>query len=53
MLRVKFMQINHLNSQQCDYGKYGFTDPKVNNDWHTFRSGAIHMLEVQRDMVEK
>lgn len=53
LLLIKFMQIEHLDSQQCEYGKFGFVDPKVNSDWHTFRSGAINMLSIQLELVSK
>ena len=53
LLRVKFMQIEHLDSQQCEYGQFGFIDPKVNSAWHTFRSGAINMLSVQLKLISK
>lgn len=51
LLRVKFEDINHLDSEQSERGQFGYLDQKVNNDWLTFRSGAINMLKVQRDLV--
>ena len=53
LLRAKFIEIEHLSSSEAEYGKFGFTDKKVNSDWHTFLSGAINMLKIQRSVLEK
>lgn len=53
LLRVKFIEIEHLSSSECEYGQFGFTDKKVNSDWHTFLSGAIAMLKIQNDIIQK
>jgi len=53
LLRSRFIQIEHLSSSESEYGKFGFIDNKINNDWHTFLSGAINMLKIQRSVLEK
>lgn len=53
LLRIKFMEIEHLTSTECEYGEFGFIDKKVNSDWHTFLSGAINMLKIQQSVLEK
>lgn len=53
LLRVRFIEIEHLSSTESEYGQFGFIDKKVNSDWHTFLSGAITMLKVQQSIVEK
>ena len=53
LLRSRFIQIEHLSSSESEYGKFGFIDNKINSDWHTFLSGAINMLKVQQDLVNK
>ena len=53
LLRIKFMEIEHLTSTECEYGEFGFIDKKVNSDWHNFLSGAINMLKIQQSIIEK
>lgn len=53
LLRAKFIEIEHLSSFESEYGKFGFTDRKVNSDWHTFLSGAATMLRIQQTIIEK
>lgn len=53
LLRSRFIQIEQLSLSESQYGKFGFIDKKVNNDWHTFLSGAINMLKVQQELVTK
>lgn len=53
LLRSKFIEIEHLSSSECEYGKFGFVDKKINSDWHTFLSGAVSMLRIQQSILEK
>ena len=53
LLRMKFIEIEQLSSSESEYGKFGFIDKKINSDWHTFLSGAIHMLKIQQSILEK
>ncbi len=53
LLRMKFIEIEQLSSSESEYGKFGFINKKINNDWHTFLSGAINMLKIQQSILEK
>ena len=53
LLRMKFIEIEQLSSSESEYGKFGFTNKKINSDWHTFLSGAINMLKIQQSILEK
>ncbi len=53
ILRVRFEEVNRLDSEQSRFGQYGYIDQKINNDWHTFRSGAINMLKIQQSLLEQ
>ena len=53
LLRKKFIEIEHLSAAEAEYGKFGFTNKRVNSDWHTFISGAVSMLRIQHEIVQK
>ena len=53
LLRMKFIEIEQLSSSESEYGKFGFINKQINNDWHTFLSGAINMLKIQQSVLEK
>lgn len=53
LLRQRFEKINRLTNEQSARGQFGYIDNKINNDWHTFYSGAVSMLKVQHSIIEK
>ncbi len=52
LLRSRFEEVHQLDSEQSKFGQFGYIDQKINADWHTFRSGAINVLKIQRDLME-
>lgn len=53
LLRQRFEKINRLTNEQSARGQFGYINNKINNDWHTFYSGAISMLKIQQELVNK